>query len=432
MANKEQLSILKQGVEAWNGWRAKNIYVYADFNEADLNGVDLSGADLRIAHLRRANLFRADLSGADLSGADLSDADLREANLREADLTKANLNGASLNGAFVSEANLRQANLLAASLRNANFSYANIRDANLMVANLDGADLSGADLSKTNLTKAHLSGISLRRADLSGARLTRTDLTSSNLVGARFVGSDLIGTNFSGARVGNTVFVNSDLSEAIGLESLDHRGPSHISIDTFVLSEGKIPEAFLRGCGLSDADIEYAKLSNPGLVMEEINRILSKIHDLHAAQALQISPLFISYSHANSQFVDRLGIKLAQKGIRYWRDMHETKAGRMERQIDRAIHQNPRVLLILSEHSIKSDWAEHEVNEAKKLEKEIGRAVLCPVALDDSWKDSRGPKRIMEQIMEQDILDFSAWRQDGKFGDMFRKLIDGLELFHKG
>ena len=34
--------------------------------------------------------------------------------------------------------------------------------------------------------------------------------------------------------------------------------------------------------------------------------------------------------------------------------------------------------------------------------------------------------------MEYNILDFSAWKDDGKFDGMFRKLIDGLELFYKG
>jgi hypothetical protein len=58
--------------------------------------------------------------------------------------------------------------------------------------------------------------------------------------------------------------------------------------------------------------------------------------------------------------------------------------------------------------------------------------VLCPVAVDSSWKDSSWPKRVMEQIMEYNILDFSAWKDDRKFEDMFRKLIDGLELFCKG
>jgi uncharacterized protein YjbI with pentapeptide repeats len=432
MANAEQLSILKRGVGAWNGWRAKNIYVYADLNEADLKGVDLSGADLRIAHLRRANLFRADFSGADLSGAELNDADLREANLSEANLTKANLNGANLSSAFVREANLNQANLLAANLRNANFRNANLGDANLTVANLAGADLSGANLSKTDLTKAYLSGLNLRRADLSGARLTGASLTTSNLLEAKFIDADLTGTDFSAASVGGTVFANSDLSRVIGLESLDHRGPSHISIDTFLLSEGKIPEVFLRGCGLSDADVEYAKLSNPRWDMEKIDTMLYKIYQLRAAQGLQISPLFISHSNADSKFVDKIGDHLAEKGIRFWREVHAAKAGRIEKQIDPAIRQNPKVLLILSEHSIESDWVEHEVKEASRLKKETGRDVFCPIVLDDSWKDRRGPRRNVEQIMEYNILDFSGWRDDSTFDVLFRKLIDGLDLFYEG
>jgi uncharacterized protein YjbI with pentapeptide repeats len=432
MASAEQLSILKQGVKVWNEWRAKNLYIYADLNEADLNGADLRGIDLRIAHLRRANLVRADLRDADLSEADLSDADFWEANLSEANLAKTNLNGASLASAFVREANLSQANLLAANLSNAKLINANLSEAILMVANLGGADLSGANLCKTDLTKARLSGISLRRADLSGARLTRTNLTKSNLMEARFIGADLIETNASGAKLGTTVFANSDLSRMIGLESVDHRGPSHISMDTFILSGGKIPDVFLRGCGLSDADIEYAKLSNPELGIEEINKILSKIHDLRAVQALQISPLFVSYSHANSPFVDKLGSMLAEKGIRYWRDIHEIKGGRMEKQSDRVIRQNPTVLLVLSKDSLSSDWVEREVHIARELEKETERNILCPIALDESWKDSRWPKPVMEQILESNILDFSAWKDGSKFKEMFHKLIDGLELFYKG
>jgi len=104
----------------------------------------------------------------------------------------------------------------------------------------------------------------------------------------------------------------------------------------------------------------------------------------------------------------------------------------MERQIDQAIRQNPTVLLVLSEHSMSSDWVEHEVRTARELGKELGRDTLCPVALDDSWKSSRWPKRVMEQIMEYNILDFSGWEDDVKFEGIFRKLIDGLELFYKG
>jgi hypothetical protein len=104
----------------------------------------------------------------------------------------------------------------------------------------------------------------------------------------------------------------------------------------------------------------------------------------------------------------------------------------MPKQISKAIRLNPTVLVIFSKRSIKSDWVEHEVRTARELEKEMGRDVLCPIALDDSWKNSPWPKRVMEQVMEYNILDFSAWKDDSKFGIMFRKLIDGLDLFYKG
>jgi hypothetical protein len=41
MANAEQLAILKQGVEAWNEWRVKNLDVRLDLREADFMGTKL-------------------------------------------------------------------------------------------------------------------------------------------------------------------------------------------------------------------------------------------------------------------------------------------------------------------------------------------------------------------------------------------------------
>jgi hypothetical protein len=183
---------------------------------------------------------------------------------------------------------------------------------------------------------------------------------------------------------------------------------------------------------LSDWEIEEVKLYNPELSNEAINEILYTLYDLRASRALQISPLFISYSHTNRPFVDKLENHLNEKGIRFWRDVHDATAGRLEKVVDRAMRLNPTVLLVLSEYSLSSDWVEHEVRTARELEKETGRDVLCPVALDNSWKESRWEKHLMEQVTKYNILDFSAWEDDSKFDVMFRKLIDGLELFYKG
>jgi uncharacterized protein YjbI with pentapeptide repeats len=417
MANEEQLSILKQGVEVWNKWRDENPYIEIDLRQANLQKDEFNQGDFQGAQLKSADLYEAKLSGANLFGANLQGASLTRADLYKGNFRRCN---------FMT-AHLQETNLRSAYFHRANFNGAVLTDADLSFAELDNTDLSGAEFWDANL-----SGVSLRQTDFTGAFLARANLTSAELWKTNFRQTDLRETNFLYAVMSGTMFGNLDLSEAIGLDDIVHRGPSTIGMDVVARSKGKIPEAFLRGCGLNDWEIEETKLYNPDLSNEEINKILYRIYDLRATQALQISPLFISYSHADGPFVDKLEGQLNEKGVRFWRDIHEMKAGRVEIQIDRAIRQNPTVLLVLSEHSLMSDWVEHEVRAARGLEKELGRAVLCPVALDNSWKNSRWPKRIMEQIMEYNILDFSAWKDDSKFDGLFRKLIDGLELFYKG
>jgi len=143
-------------------------------------------------------------------------------------------------------------------------------------------------------------------ANLTEARLSGANLSGANLENSNFSGAKLNGAIFSNAVVGNTIFGNLDLNETEGLDEIRHRGPSRISTDLFSRSKGNVSETFLRGCGLSDWEIEEVKLYNPNLSNEDVNRILYKIYDLRATQALQISPLFISYNHADSKFVDKL------------------------------------------------------------------------------------------------------------------------------
>jgi uncharacterized protein YjbI with pentapeptide repeats len=169
MANEEQLAILKQGVNVWNKWRAKNLGF-----QVDLFGANLSTADLREANLWKADLRQADLWKVDLSEADLSEADLSGASLMGASLSRAQLGGAHLYGAHLMGANLR-----GADLREADLSGADLREANLNETDLRGALLMGADLKR-----ADLSGADLRGADLRGTSLIRTVIDKAKISGS--------------------------------------------------------------------------------------------------------------------------------------------------------------------------------------------------------------------------------------------------------
>ena len=94
MADDTHLAVLKQGVDAWNEWRAAHADTRPDLSDASLRGLDLAKVDLPGADLCKADLRGTNLSGAVLIGANLAGANLFKAILDGADLSGANLIGA--------------------------------------------------------------------------------------------------------------------------------------------------------------------------------------------------------------------------------------------------------------------------------------------------------------------------------------------------
>lgn len=133
------------------------------------------------------------------------------------------------------------------NLSGTNFRIAYLQDITLKNTDLHDADLIGANLSGADLSNASLSGVRLIGADLSSANLTEADLSF-----AEFSGTDLSYANLSSTTTIWTIFANVDLRTVIGLDTIQHKGPSTIGIDTIMRSEGAIPERFLREAGVTD------------------------------------------------------------------------------------------------------------------------------------------------------------------------------------
>jgi len=199
MANEEHLALLRQGVEAWNEWKANNPDIRPNLSFATGSGIIIREAKLSGVDLSRADLSRADLSRADLIGSNLSEAHLKEAYLSEADLIGANLCEAYLGGADLIGTNLIGANLTEAYLSGADLSKANLSGADLVGAKLIGAKLSGTNLSGAKLCGANLSGAYLKGANLKGANLKDANLTGANLTGANLQRTKALDAIFSKA-----------------------------------------------------------------------------------------------------------------------------------------------------------------------------------------------------------------------------------------
>jgi uncharacterized protein YjbI with pentapeptide repeats len=376
MANDEHLARLAQGIEVWNEWRARNPGEKLDLRDAVVIGKSLRGVNLNRADLRQARLPRADLQQADLSGADLSGAYLREANLSGANLSGAHLFGADMGGA--------------------SFVAANLRNAELQTALLTQAKLTGADVSdaKLNLTRLH------------GADLTRARLTGANLLKADFTEAVLNQTDFAGAYLYFTVFAYSYLAGAIGLEKVEHWGPS--IIDPYTLSRsGELPISFLRGCGLPDGFIEYLPSLRTG--------------------AIQFYSCFISYSSRDQDFADRLYADLQNRGVRCWFAPDDLPIGaKTWDAIDEAIRLRDKLLLILSKSLIESEWVEDEVNKAYAEERSRKQVVLFPVRIDNAVMSTAEPWAVKLRD-QRNIGDFRRWGEPAEYQRSLERLLRDLK-----
>lgn len=377
MANPEHVEKLLGGHQEWNGWRSYNPDVIPDLTRADLRETSLEEVDLHGAYLGAANLGGAVLDGADLS----------EAHLRNADLTMAHLREANLSGTDLSRTNLRRAD----------FSKAYLGDANLSGADLSRAGFQGAYLYGADLCDAQLNG-----ADLSGAQLTDVELSGADLTTAILAGADL-----SGAWLSSTLLANIDLRGVKGLESVRHRGPSTLGLDTFFQSKGRIPDVFLRGVGAPDLFIQYAS----SLVGEPF----------------EFYSCFISYSTKDKALAERLYSDLQGKGVRCWFAPEDLKTGdKLRIEIDKAIRTYDKLLLLLSRRSVGSDWVEKEVERAFEKERTQKRPVLFPVRLDNSVMkiESGWPAAVRRN---RHIGNFTQWKDRDAYQKAFVRLLRDLK-----
>jgi hypothetical protein len=366
MANQEQLEILEKGVECWNAWRCNHSTESIDLNNAFLVDAVLDSASLRGADLNRANLSGAHLNHASLSGASLSGANLIGADLTCADLVDANLSGAKL-------------------------SDATLVAAGLVGAKLVGTDLNGANLSRANLISAHLIG---------------TALTKTNLTGV------ILGSG----RNGSAIFADVNLCEVIGLETIEHTGPSTVGIDTLYKSRGQIPDKFLRDAGVPEEAIDLAR-------------------SIRCGPPIQWESCFISYSTKDDEFARRLHARMREANMRVWFAPEDLKGGKkLHEQLFEAIQLNDRLLLVLSAHSIRSEWVITEIRKARAQEKKENRHKLFPIRLTDyetlrEWTcfDADSGKDLAVEVREYYIPDFSNWKNHDAFEAEFAKLQRALQ-----
>jgi len=219
--------------------------------------------------------------------------------------------------------------------------------------------------------------------------------------------------NLNAAYLDGTIFFQSLIDGAKNLDAIVHNGPSNLDHFTIAKS-GPLPISFLRDCGL------------PDLVINNV--------EVLRGDAIQFYSCFISYSSENQNFAERLHADLQDEGIRCWFAPHDLRGGqKTHRQINEAIRMHDKLVLILSEDSMESNWVEHEIRQARKREHRENRRVLFPIRLvpyetlqDWTLFSADEGRDLAEEIREYYIPGFSDWKDHDAYQEAFDRLLRDL------
>jgi hypothetical protein len=98
---------------------------------------------------------------------------------------------------------------------------------------------------------------------------------------------------------------------------------------------------------------------------------------------------------------------------------------RIRPALDESIRLHDKLLLVLSKHSVASQWVEQEVETALALERKEARIVLFPIRVDDAVMriESGWPTLIKNT---RNIGEFKRWKDRDSYQRAFERLLRDL------
>lgn len=173
----------------------------------------------------------------------------------------------------------------------------------------------------------------------------------------------------------------------------------------------------------STRDFAYAQkaLLEEALMFEEELRkrvpgasVSPKIRQMEGQPEGRGPSAFISYSSQDKEFAEKLATDLKNQELGVWFDKWEIKVGdSLIEKIGHAIRQKDYLIVILSPHSVASEWVKKELNEAMQREIAEKRVVVLPVLY---WTCELPPF-----LRDKKYADFTKSYEQG-----FNELVEGI------
>jgi len=177
-----------------------------------------------------------------------------------------------------------------------------------------------------------------------------------------------------------------------------------------------------------------------GIELIDRERLLSWLRShppeprLPIAPAARFQTVFISHSHKDHEFVARLNAALRERGVRTWFSHENLDAGsKIHENIFAAIDSFDRLIVVLSEHSMHSQWVTSELHRAFQRQRTEGRNILFPISIVpfevlQKWTcfDTDSGKDLAVELREFLIPVISDWTDEYEFSKFVDSIVKGL------
>jgi hypothetical protein len=377
-------------------------------------------------------LSRYEAGVRDFSEEDLSGLRLQRRGSRIESLVGCNFTDCMFSDCVFGAADFSSSCFDGAEFELCNGSEAKFIDCTFRRAHLMESAFIGADFFRSTFVDAHLSSVDFGEAFFGNVQLDMTKV---------------IGCQFEQAVFGFGA-ISRSIFGACNMDEVTVVAPCDIDAETVSLTLRLAPTSIRegmteRGGPIVDAatgllrarTLSVARFFVSAGVEREMVRQYSGTDDWSSSIPAKYGSVFISYSSVDHDFATSLHQYLSAQGVGVWFAPHDIRGGRrIEDQLSAAITEHSKLVLVLSESSMQSNWVATELLMALDLERQTGSQKLYPIRVVPfdtvrDWRlfDSDHGKDLAKVVREYYIPDFTEWRNGVQFGIAANRLLQDLQ-----
>jgi uncharacterized protein YjbI with pentapeptide repeats len=326
------------------------------------------------------------------------------------------------------------------------FDRCNVQKCRFHRADLSHAVLGPAAFVRSDFYLATLRHTNFHHCDASDAYFGQADLREASLWGGRFRrawflftfldGCTLVGADFEGAIVRNFNFIRSAtlvMNAALLQQTLGERKRIEAALDRATPASLALAEALMRAhLPAGEAPMQIGRLAEHFVLLEQQFEHLRRFLLASGCKPDEVAAMtsaanqkrddyprvFISYSSADETFTAQFYEALTTFGVDAWFAPENMRGGRkIHEQLEAAIAERDKIILVLSDNSMKSPWVVSEVQWAADREIKSGQQILFPIRIVPfdmvrRWTlfDSDLGQDVAKYVRQYFVPDFTSWR----------------------